>query len=394
MTRQARHIITAVMLLLLSATISLAASMNIVSSGGSKFVIQGDGMDGVAGFDLVLSYSGTLSSPSVAQGTVISGALMAVNTNIANTIKIGVVSTKNFSASGQIATITFATGSGSVKIASLNMISASGASVGGSTTSGEASNISQQPGIPFSTPTTTTPPPAPSTSTALGTVTMPTDSQPQHETKTEEPAPVQPPPAASSTDTTPPSAPEQTAALRPEESKKPESIKSVAYGSVIERFRVYQGEKNPAILAALFKKEVAPSIRQEPPVAISDGKTSVRIIAKLPASDEKSPNFALNGAKLVSLKKDDETGSWIIDAMPQENVLYAGVTILYGSEIIEFPLTVAPAVKGSNVSEASFVAFLKSSGKAGDLNNDGKHDYIDDYIYTANYLAQINKGKK
>jgi len=125
-------------------------------------------------------------------------------------------------------------------------------------------------------------------------------------------------------------------------------------------------------------------------VVLSDGTTHVRITATLTSSAEQAPNFALNGARLVSLTKDDQAGTWTVEALPLTNATKAGLTILNGSEVIEFPLTVAPPVKVAASSEADFAAFLKNSGKTADLNNDGVRDYLDDYIYTANYLARKN----
>lgn len=64
----------------------------------------------------------------------------------------------------------------------------------------------------------------------------------------------------------------------------------------------------------------------------------------------------------------------------------------------EIPLTVAPAIpaeskigKKGKLTEADFILFLKERGteKAPrfDLNGDGKRDYLDDYIFTANFIA-------
>ena len=122
-------------------------------------------------------------------------------------------------------------------------------------------------------------------------------------------------------------------------------------------------------------------------MVLCDGSTHVRITVSLPSPDGHSPNFVLDGVRLISLTKGDQPGSWAIEVLPQANALKASLTILNGSEVIEFPLTVAPPLKAVAFSEADFAAFLKNSGKTADLNNDGVRDYIDDYIYTANYLA-------
>ena len=163
--------------------------------------------------------------------------------------------------------------------------------------------------------------------------------------------------------------------------------------SMLERFRVYQGEKSPTILTTLFKTEVAPIISQEPSVVLSDGKTTVKIIVSLSSQDGKSLNFALNGSKLISLKKDEESDRWIIEALPQANTYNASLTIRNGNDVTEYPLTVAPFIKSVTINSTDFTAFLKNHGKAADLNGDGRHDYIDDFIYTANYIVLMNRSK-
>lgn len=407
--------ITIVALLLGSALPSLAASVTIVPAGSGTYIVKGDGMSGVAGIDLLVSYSAPLSNPTVSQGGLVSGALFAANPNYppGRSIKIGIVSASAFSGSGDIAVIKFGNWQPSAQTPTVtySLVDSKGASTAGT-------GLIDAPGIPFSQPETpattqpaaqqqtttpatgtTTTTTAPSTSPGLGGVTIASDPFLKGETRPAEPAEPAGAPAAPPADTPASTAAaaataEQPQAQRPDEPKRAEEARTTVYGAVLERFRAYQGEKSPAILAALFKKDVAPAISQEPHVALSDGKTSIRIMASLTSSNGKSPNFALNGAKLVSLKKGDEAGIWIIEALPRENVLQATLTILNGAEIIEYPLTVAPPINSGAIGEAAFNAFLKNSGKGGDLNNDGRRDFTDEYIYTANYLVRLEKAKE
>ena len=387
--------------LLLGVTVALAASVTITPASGNSFTVQGNNMDGVSGIDLVINYDSSLSSPTITQGSLASGALFAANPNFSpNTIMIGIINGNGLSGSGPIATIKFAKGSGSLSIASKHLINTNGAAVTGN-------ESSSTPGIPFSqpetTPTTTTntssattteATPGTNLSTSLGTVSMPTETQttppPHTEANPPEPGtePAQPPTDNAATAETEPPVEENPVIQSTKEPAKHDEAKFTTYISVLDRFRSYTGEKSPAILLVLFKKEVAPAIRQEPLVALSDSITKVKIHVALAAADDKSPNFALNGANLVSLKRGDIPGSWLIEALPHANTLKAGLTILNGSDVVEFPITVAPPIKGLVVSEAGFAAFLK---KPADLNKDGKLDYIDEFIYTANYVAQMEK---
>ena len=102
-------------------------SVASVFQGEGIYSIQGSAMDGVAGIDLNISYPyPDLSSPSVTQGGLISGAMMVANTNTPGNIKIAIINSKAFSGSGEIVRITFANkGSGTLSITA-GMINASG----------------------------------------------------------------------------------------------------------------------------------------------------------------------------------------------------------------------------------------------------------------------------
>jgi len=94
---------------------------------------------------------------------------------------------------------------------------------------------------------------------------------------------------------------------------------------------------------------------------------------------------------LVSLKKGAVPGRWILEALPGKNAMNASVTILNGNSVIEYPLTTVSSGVKVSPEESTFSAFLKDAGTKvpkHDLNGDGRHDYMDDYIYTALYLIQ------
>lgn len=70
-------------------------------------------------------------------------------------------------------------------------------------------------------------------------------------------------------------------------------------------------------------------------------------------------------------------------------------------EKIVCPLTITPKISmkptgAGAITEADFTNFLKAGKTAKtkkfDLNGDGKRDYIDDYIFTANYVSELNQS--
>jgi hypothetical protein len=182
----------------------------------------------------------------------------------------------------------------------------------------------------------------------------------------------------------------------------PAERKMTVARSVLTKFRDYKGEMTPKALQELFKPEEGANYRQQPPIALSDGMAAVKVRVAVPATAKNAPNFALKDAKLVSLRRDGDA-AWVVEAKPVKGTLSATVTMLLDGAITEIPVVVAPptditVVKpGVAPTEAEFSQFLKERGmdKAPrfDLNKDGKRDYLDDYIFTANYLVLTSKNQ-
>lgn len=160
--------------------------------------------------------------------------------------------------------------------------------------------------------------------------------------------------------------------------------------SVLERFRVYAGPRSKEALSELFTLPASQLVRQQPSIAISDGRTAVLIAVKVPSADGTVPNFAVEGAKMLSLERR-ERDEWLIKALPQSGALHVSLLIVNGPVSQAFPLTVTPPLpQNVDASSQEFGSFLETSDTPGplhDLNGDGRHDYIDDYIYMANVLA-------
>ena len=427
MARHMGHIVTALILIMVSASFAMAASVAVSTSGNGVYTVQGNSMDNISGIDLTLNYdTGSLSSPSVTLGSLATGAMMAANTTVAGSIRIAIIRLNAFSGSGPVATIAFAThtGNGTVSIASSSFVNESGSTVAGNsatstgTTTGATAGTSSGADTAGGTSTTATTATTAATATAtattatassgnnpvyLGTVTMPTDSQGQNVAKpspapetTAKPAET-PAPAEAPAPVEAPAAKEAPVPAKPAETvKKPETVTigTVANTAVLERFRAYRGVKTPAIMISIFKRPISPSFSQKPFVALSDGATTVTIVANLPAEAGTAPNFALNNATLVSLKKDGASSAWLIETLPAKGALRASLMVMSNDRITEYPLTIAPAIPNPAATEAEFAAFLKDAGQTPaqhDVNGDGKYDGIDDYIYTANYLVRQMK---
>ncbi|MBW4054899.1 MAG: hypothetical protein HIU83_05785 [Proteobacteria bacterium] len=397
--------LAALFLLSWSTSVLAAATVTVTPSGDSSYSVLGAGMDGVAGIQLDIFYdAASLATPTVTQGGLVSGAMLAANTSQTGHIKIAIISTRVFSGSGQIATLSFAskTGSGGITSVTTSMIDSKGAVVSASAviTGGSESNIpglSSTPGVPFSQSSQATQASQSSQSDTatipayLGTVTMPSE---QHrdpsppETPSSSPGDTGEPAPRAAEKTQPPDIP--VADTKPEETSQ-----YVVYGGILDRFKQYNGSKKFSAMKTLFDMDVAQAIRQEPALLVSDGQSKATLTVDIPARSNSSPNFAVKGGTLVSFKRDTQgKDRWIVDVLPKSGVTVVTLTILSGADVHEFPLTVVPPVKTAlTFDERGWDRFLKEVGTAKaplhDLNNDGVRDYMDEFIFVAHSL--LNK---
>jgi len=161
----------------------------------------------------------------------------------------------------------------------------------------------------------------------------------------------------------------------------------------------YAGERTPAALTALFKPVAGQKVRQEPPVAVSDGESTVSLLVELPLNLKDTPTFSFRNAGMLSLEQAAD-GSWEIGLLPKKHTLEARITVSFDGGFIIYPLVVSPPIDPALLMldgsvEAAFSQFLKQQGSDRDprfdLNGDGRFDYLDDYIFTAHYLAARQK---
>jgi hypothetical protein len=405
-------IVSFIAVLCCSTLARAAAVLTVSPSGSGTYLVQGTDLEKVAAMYLVINYdSTTMANPRVIKGDLISDVLMASNTNQTGTILISFVRAypKVKTGSGPIAVIPYdPLGSSPGKItyftATLTDVNGAPLSAQAIIVPGATTASSTQTGGTGGTPTggtTTTGGTTDSTSAAGpkvigGSVTLPSDSSPTPGKAREEAPPVQTESGSKGSV----GAPAEGEAKEGQQGRvaalPPAEKKMTVHKSILERFREFQGVKDPKALMALFTSDPMPGIRQEPPVAISDGKTRLKVFIDLPATGKETPNFALKGAQMVSVKMAENT-KWVIEALPETGVYDASITVMQSQFAIEIPLAVAPRVaistgKAGTKDEAGFAFFLKTRGSAKsprfDLNGDGVRNYIDDYIFTANYLSE------
>jgi hypothetical protein len=408
MKSRATFCITGFMLVVMmfSATLAHAATATILPSGNGIYVVQGADLDQVAAVEIVVGYDATtLANPRVAKGDLISNILMVANTSQKGIVRIAAINPypKVKTGSGIIATISFDLLKSPGKITSFNpyfddvngaplnpqaIIVPGGDGKGGD---GKGGGGTGGGGTSVTTGGSTS---AAGPNVIGGSVTLPSDGSLTPE-KTREETP-QAEAGSKGSVGAPAEGEDKEGQQGRVASLPPAGKKMTVHKSILERFREFQGVKNPKALMALFTSDPMPGIRQEPPIAISDGKTSLKVFIDLPAAGNETPNFTIKGAQMVSAKMA-ENAKWVIEALPETGVYDASITVMQGQFTTEIPLAVAPRAaistgKTRTTDEAGFAFFLKTRGSAKsprfDLNGDGVRNYIDDYIFTANYLAE------
>jgi hypothetical protein len=160
--------------------------------------------------------------------------------------------------------------------------------------------------------------------------------------------------------------------------------------SILERFRLYKGERTVEDFSSLFIVADSTVVRQQPRIALSDGSTAMILAIKLAAIDGVAPNFTLRNATLVNLQQK-ANNEWVLKALPAKGALDTALIVAAGATVKEFPVVVSPILPPEwNPTLSAFKDFLSNSEKGctkeKDINADGVCDYRDDYIYTANYL--------
>lgn len=405
------------------------SSLSLIPAGNGSFLLQGAGFANVAGIDLAITFDASkLSNPRLSQGALARGAVTAINRSDQGTMLVSIIGAPAINGNGTVATISFDQQGGGGGLVSVrgSVIDRLGQKQP-VLLAAQGSVVPAQPATP-GTPDAAAPPGANSGSdggesapvagadTASvttgsarvlgGSVALPAAEAPaaqagegSAQTAGQE---VEAPQAASEARQNPTVAPAEKAQADPvppeaAPAAEPTPATPVQAASVLERFRTFSGEKSAAGFIALFNQGGNSCFRQEPPVAISAPGSALALT--IPRQGDNAPNFAFRGCQALSFRAGAQ--GWLLDVKPDPGTESAMVVMLLDG-MQQCPLVVAPPadvdIDGSGkVDEADFKAYLhpkkgKDALKRRDLNGDGRLDFHDDYIFTANYLAAGKKG--
>ncbi len=397
------------------------STVTISSSGEGIFLLQGIGIEDASAMEINITYdTATLFNPRVVEGPLVTGAMTAVNPNIPGTVRIVMIRLTPIRGNGVIATLTFdriGAASGRINDLNVRLANAKGSPLAALVqvnnppdTLANSSYASQEQNLP-SSPSSV---PVTAAVSGVGPTVIIAGQQTKPDETRDIPNASQPGNAdgqavKQSTDSLPEKEPVVVArtfdgtggAKFPSSPGRGMFREMYMQKSVLDLFRDYRGEKTADALFALFDRESLIGCRQEPLVALSDGKSVVKVIFIAPPGDLAASDIAVMGARLLSLKKDtDNTNTWIAELLPETGEYRVSMAVSQGNLKMIYPLTIAPKMEiekghSGQMTKADYDRYLKkvktSGSSAKNMDNDRSKDYVNDYIVAANYLAAMKK---
>jgi hypothetical protein len=391
----------------LTGTSIAASTVAMTPSGGGSFVLQGSGVENAAAMDIIINYdASSLASPRVTQGALIAGSMVAINNTTPGIVRMGIIRTTPIQGTGVIATLNFTTtGDAPGNILALKV---SFSNINGKplpvvaritnppSAAPDNTNVSSSQDVQSATASASAAPAggapaAPLVAAVPSGASLLVKNKEQTSVPAGETDPVSEQTATSQADATSADAVGITASAEPS-GEKIQRLKSV-----LDRFKDYKGERTRKAFVRLFEQDEMSGVRQYPPVALSDGKTPVRVTF-ISNTSSKAADVAVMGARFVSIKKDpDYSNTWSVTLVPEKDTYEVSLAVSQRERKMVYPLAVAPQARaGMNrtviATAQDFDAYLKGRKQEGAYGKGKK--YLNDYIVTANYLyaRQIHRA--
>ena len=153
--------------------------------------------------------------------------------------------------------------------------------------------------------------------------------------------------------------------------------------SVLDRFRLFQGETTETALRRLFDADPGSSFHQTPAVVLTDGRSPVKVVFDLALPGQQVNYLILKNMRMISFKYLDDGAKAEIKALPEPGGYQASLLVKTEDRTRYFPLTVAPplppALSAAGVRDGKIVRL--------DYNGDSRVDYLDDYLLMANRMV-------
>jgi hypothetical protein len=370
------------------------SNITISPAGSGGFAVSGSLADKVTTVELTVEYdTGTLGNPAASCGSLADGAKCEINTGNAGIVLITITAAAPFSGSGVLAGLNFTLLGDDP--GTINSLDARLCDSDGNLLTAHVKVINPTPGQ--------TGRPLPKLAMWKGPDSSPPAASTASTASTSSAAST---PSTSSTSSTSGGEvqPEASASMveeRPGRVKALLAATALPYQrleSVLERFRGRPGEAPLDSLVPLFEGVPGGGIRQVPPIVLSDGRSTVRLVVESAESGAAAMKFLLRGAHFIALRSE-AASTWSMEILPDKGVYEASLIIMTETSLTEYPLTVSPLLDPAEgeLGPDDFVRRRKL--RAGPGTTAGKDAdrpaYVEDYIYVANYLVSraVSRGK-
>lgn len=378
--QQPLAVIALLLFSLLSPGPANAGEVILSSVGNGRWQVSTTGLTNVHALDLDLRYdSQRLSNLTVTAGAGLTGAMSAINDKVPGIIRIGVASTQPLTASGILLNLQSSTPGAELLVSrfTIKTVDAGGKIVATTVrqelpdlnpgTETLADNPTEQVVEPIASSIVT----SRRTGTSGSSIAPPEEPPSRPSPPKREPVPIPATTittAATSTTTAP------SASSGPE--KRFHSQEEIV--TAIERLPLPWTVA--AIKAIFLKPATASQVRQEPPVALADGKS--RFSLYLPKIlSKKKPSIGVQGCVLGNIWDAGKDG-WEVELMSRKEIWPAKALLLGEGELIQFPIVVVPILAITlPKSDNAAVPFV-------DYNADGNVTALDAYLYVGNLVAR------
>lgn len=390
--------IVGLLFFLYNSCFPLAASAGDVllsNLGSGQWQISVSGLSNVQGIDLLLGYdSQRLRGLTISTGAGLTGVLSAINDKVPGVIRLGAIASQPVPQNGVLLTLKSSVADSELVVTNfiVKTFDKAGKPV--------ATTIRQHISNPDATPQSNDLPTELSDSHRLTTPATTVESRTNDATVTSRRTGIvtlpanTPTPAATSpliaTDATlplpiPPASSMKAAAISIAGTVPASSGPEKRFHSQEDIVAVIEYLPKPWTVAAIktvfLKPASACQVRQEPPVALADGKSRVKLYLPQTISKRK-PDLAAQGIALGTVW-ETKGQEWQVDLVTKKDTWPATVLLLGEADLIRFAVVIVPVLSNvvSTTSDETTVPKI-------DFDGDGKVTATDAYLFVGNLLAQ------
>lgn len=348
-----------------------AAEISLISAGPGVWTVTAKGLNEVSALDIDMRYDPSkLPKVTVEQGGLLQGAISVINDQTPGILRAASVTGKQFDRSGTILIIRSPIPGAELIPMTLK--------IRGTDKNGQAVPIVVRNNTPLLTPENDL------TKTALSSESNHSGSSGSISLPSAPSAPPEIPDPQISVESDPPLPPIVQVApaipVQAENTPLPEK-EFHSQESIIAALVKLGPDATVGAVKAIFTSTAKDArVQQIPPVVFADGRSKVSLMLSKSVSTNR-PSIGVQGCRLAEIEDAGDEG-WQINLLTVAGDWPAKILLLGDNELVEFPLVIIPQIESipRNLMDNAAIPAL-------DLDQDGQHTPLDDYLLIGNLLA-------